>query len=130
MNRLTQQEVFDQGIRGVITQGGFAFNNDFCVYLDTKTGRRCHVGLFMSDIEPIFYVGGYQTIYDNSENIRKWHDQTFDDEVTSEFLTDFQKVHDFSSEFANPWNNYRQRAQQFASKYGLNDEVTKEIPHE
>lgn len=46
------QEIFDKGVKGVVAQGAYAFNEDEqqCQYLD-KNGNRCMIGFLAKDNE-------------------------------------------------------------------------------
>jgi len=44
---MTNQEIFDTAITGVLAQGAYGYSDDGCVYYDPTTGNRCAVGLLL-----------------------------------------------------------------------------------
>lgn len=134
--RYNKQQIFDIGIRNTIKQNGPAWDQreNCCSYLD-REGKQCHIGVFMSkylceNIGPIGYLGKFAV------GFAEWINDTFDDDISIKFLSDFQAVHDdktflvVSGEITlDEWfAGYRERCIQFASDYVLNPDVTTEIP--
>lgn len=85
----TEQEVFDQVVRHMLTQGERSENDIGCVYRGPN-GLKCAAGCLISDEE-------YNSDMDNNPEGTSWQDLSARDEVPSKHLaliSVLQRIHD------------------------------------
>lgn len=120
---MTNQEMFDKAVRGVIDQGGpsikFIKGHPICVYR-SGDGKKCAIGQLIPDdmYDPEMERAPLCSVFEGAGFTQL-------DGVDFDFVAALQRVHDISArDVYSPFMpNFIERAKNFAADWGLDDGV-------
>jgi hypothetical protein len=133
----TLQEAFDVSTRGIIAQGGPAYEYGNCLYR-TKDGKKCAFGQLIPDeyyrfnyerrgAETVLLLITKGCFYDGYSDESKIIDKNFLKGIEPKALRELQFCHDLSVS-KNFWTQFKDRLNSYADAYQLNKDVLTEIP--
>lgn len=137
---LTKQQIFDQVVTQIVTQGGQSKSRDGACMYRGEHNRRCAVGAIMPDELYDINMEG-EAVDDLLSHLDNVHSPLYDSEgihflaaLDVTFLAELQIAHDFrlqgnvDIDFAPDWGNFKVTMEGIANSHSLSPAILSKLP--